>query len=484
MWFLAVEGDKYNFHNTKFDTTVVHPVAALILAASIAWLLFSSRKYAVWPFIIIACFVTQLQRITLGGLDFTFLRILVVFAFVRLLMRDEIKGFKFNGLDYAVIAFSIGRIAFSLIRKSASVGYAPGQQTGALQIYGQTMDFWGMYFYFRCVVRDFDDLRHTMYGFMAAAIPVALSFIYEAVALRNLYAPFRGGDSDITRSRDGVLRCMGAYSHPILAGCFWAVLMPLLGAFIRQKGRIKIFPLVGIAAASVTIVLSGSSSPIAATGIAFVGGCLFLFRKRIRLIRWAVFLGLVTIQLVMARGAAHLLARVNIIGGSTGYYRFKLIDQFLGHWSDWWLSGSSKGTSNWDVPMYDIVNYYVNLGLSGGVVMLFLIALLFNRAFKNTGEAMKSAGGDVEGELIAWACGVSVFVHLIVFMVVTYYGQIEMTWYFSLAMTAVTAGAARPQGYGFPVMFGRQTDPLSRLAARPMGYPQQGYPRPLGVQGR
>jgi hypothetical protein len=259
--------------------------------------------------------------------------------------------------------------------------------------------------------------------------------------------------------------------------------MPLMGAYIKQKGHIKIFPLIGIAAASIVILSTGSSSGIAATGVAFLGGCLFLFRKRMRLIRWSVFLGLVTLQLVMARGAAHILARVNVVGGSTGYYRFKLIDQFISHWRDWFVSGSTKGTASWDVPMYDIVNYYVNLGFAGGILLIFLIFWVFNRGFKQVGKGMESAGDDVEGQLIAWATGVSLFVHLIQFMVVSYYGQIQMTWYFSLALVSVTAGAMAKQGYGFPVMFGRQADPLSRLAnGRPGGYPQ--YPQPVRMQGR
>jgi hypothetical protein len=274
---------------------------------------------------------------------------------------------------------------------------------------------------------------------------------------------------------------MAAYSHPILAGLFWALLMPYFGAFIKQRGKIKFFPLLAIVCAAVTIILSGSSTPIAAAGVAFIGGCLFLLRKHIRLIRWGVFLFLVALQLVMARGAAHVLSRINIIGGSTGYYRFKLIDQFISHWKEWFWSGSSKGTSTWEVQMYDIVNYYVNLGFSGGIWLILLITWVFVRAYKNVGESMRNAP-DTESKLIAWATGVAVAVHMIAFMVVSYYGQIDMMWYFSLAMTTVGAGAVmqQQQSYGFPVLFGQNPDPLSRLAARPpmgMGYPQ-GY-RPI-----
>jgi hypothetical protein len=478
--------DKDVLHVDRFGKTLVHPIAALILALAIIILFGSPRKYASWAFIIISCFIAQAQRIHVIGLDFTFLRILACLGIVRVFVRDEVKGFKFNQVDYAVIAFTLARCLFSLVHKTQTVVVGGESQGGSMAVYGETVDFWGMYFFIRCTIRDFDDLKAMMYGFMTIAIPVAMSFIYEHKAQVNIFGIFRtSGEVTVTRSREGVLRCMGAYSHPILAGCFWAVQMPLMGAYIKQKGHIKIFPLIGIAAASIVILSTGSSSGIAATGVAFMGGCLFIFRKRMRLIRWSVFLGLVTLQLVMARGAAHILARVNVVGGSTGYYRFKLIDQFVSHWREWVVAGSTKGTSTWDVPMYDIVNYYVNLGFAGGILLLFLIFWVFNRAFKQAGKSMESAGSDIEGQLIGWACGVSVFVHLIQFMVVSYYGQIQMTWYFSLALVSVTAGVMANRGYGFPVMFGRPADPLARLAARPPGYPRYPQnPQPVRVQGR
>lgn len=471
--------EKFNFTHKSFGTTFVHPVALVILAVALIIMFTSPRKYAVWPFIIIACFVAQAQRITVAGLDFPFLRLLVVFGAIRLLIRDEITGYRFNRLDWAVLAFGCGRMLFSYIGKTGGVSAVSlgGEKPGALQTYGQVFDFWGMYFYFRCVVRDFNDLRHAIFGFMVVSIPTAAAFIYEYVTETNLFAAFRGSSGQ-ARSRDGILRCMAAYSHPILGGLFWALLMPYFGAMIKQNGRIKFFPIVAIICGATTIILSGSSTPIAAAGVAFIGGCMFLLRNHMRLIRWGVFLFLVTLQLVMARGAAHVLSRINIVGGSTGYYRFKLIDQFISHWKEWFWLGSSKGTSTWDVPMYDIVNYYVNLGFSGGIWMILLITWVFVRAYKNVGENMRAAP-DTENKLLAWATGVAVVVHMISFMVVSYYGQIDMMWYFSLAMTAVGVGAVmhQPQAYGFPVMFGPQGDALSRLAGRPpmgVGYPQ-GY---------
>jgi hypothetical protein len=465
------------FDKAYINSTVLHPVAGIILAAMVLMMLGVQRRYAIWPLIVIACFIPQAQRIAIAGLDFTFLRIMVVFAVLRIMLWGEYREFKFTHLDLSVLVFALLRVVWGeLFKSSGPAGPGVPAETGSMQKYGTAMDMLGMYFYFRCVVRDFDDLKSATYGFMWASIIVCATFVYEGVSGTNPFGPMRGVGTVVeARERDGVLRLTGAYSHPILAGIFWAAVLPYMGAFIKQKGRIHWLPLVAIACAGVTIILTGSSSPVMAAGVAFIGGCLFLVRGHIRLIRWCVFLGLVALQITMAKGAAHVLSRITIFGSSTGYYRFKLIDQFIANWKDWFLVGSKTGTANWDIPMYDIVNFYVILGLSGGITMLILITWVFNRAYKSAGQAMDSAGPDTEGQLIGWATGVAVCVHMISFLVVTYFGQVLMTWYFALAVTAIRSRAMGRGRNPIMTMLGRRADPLAQLAARPTA----GWPPPV-----
>ncbi len=428
-------------------------MAALLVAAMCAWLLFSNRRQAVWPLIVVSCFITQAQRINIATLDFTMLRVMVVFCFIRVFSRNEWQGLRMNKLDWMMIIFMSTRIVWSFARQKQGVT--------SIQTLGEAMEMWGFYFYFRCVVRDLDDLRGAATGFMLASIPIAIAFIYEATALRNPFA-FFGGVSEVTRARDGKLRCMGAYSHPILAGCFWAALLPYFGAMIKRNGRITYLPFVAILCSTVIILLTSSSTPVMGAGFAFIGGCLFVYRRRMRLIRWWVFITMIVTHFMVSKGLWFVLARINVFGGSTGYYRFKLIDQFIEHYKEWFWAGTLLGTSTWDVPMFDIVNYYVYLGLTGGILILILITMLLVQAYKNVGRALKTTTNQ-EDELMAWATGVSIFTHMLMFFVVFYFGQINMIWYFSLAVTSVSG-----RGAMFPVAFGRRhADPLKRLAARP-----------------
>jgi len=456
------------FTKAYFNQTFVDPVAAAFLVLMIILIFVLPRKYACWPMFAIASFIPQAQRLSLATLDFTFFRILTCFALLRVLFRGEFQRFKWNGLDTAVIGFMGIRLLWSILKLTKG----GNSVTSPLSLCGDALDMWGMYFFFRFVVRDLEDLKHATYGLIWLSIPVAALMVVEFVTLRNPFA-FMSGNPDVTRSREGVLRCMGAYSNPILTGCFWAVLLPYMGAFIRQRGRIKFMPLVGIVCSAVIIILSGSSSPIAAAGLAFFGGCAFLIRKRMRLIRWGTFIVVAGVQLMANSPIWKVFARVKIVGGSTGYYRFKLIDQFIQHWKEWILVGSARGTSTWAIPMFDIVNYYVALGLAGGILFVGALVWMIVAAYRNCGIAMKTVKGNPEMELIAWATGVAIFAHMMTFLAVTYFGQIIMVWFFSLAVTGIRNSSPIGQR-GFSVLTGRMhADPLSRLAAKPaMPYSQ------------
>ena len=54
----------------------------------------------------------------------------------------------------------------------------------------------------------------------------------------------------------------------------------------------------------------------------------------------ALALGTV-LHFVMNHGIWHLIARIDLVGGSTGYHRFHLIDKAIAHFGERWLVGRS-----------------------------------------------------------------------------------------------------------------------------------------------
>jgi hypothetical protein len=81
--------------------TVIMTVVLAILTLVI------SRKYLLLPFIVAACFIPHDQRIIFLGLDFTPLRLLVVFGVLRMLLRGEQRRIRWNLFDRMLFAWAI-----------------------------------------------------------------------------------------------------------------------------------------------------------------------------------------------------------------------------------------------------------------------------------------------------------------------------------------------------------------------------------------
>ena len=61
------------------------------------------RRYAVIPMIIMACFIAPAQRIVFLTLDFNLLRLMVLFGWMRLMLRQEARGLRWRTIDYGII---------------------------------------------------------------------------------------------------------------------------------------------------------------------------------------------------------------------------------------------------------------------------------------------------------------------------------------------------------------------------------------------
>lgn len=419
------------------DHTTLHPLGACAIVILGAFLLILPRRHATLPLIIMACFVAPAQRIVIASLDFNLLRIMVLFGIVRVLVRAEIRDFVWTSTDWILVLWSISTI----------VMYTLHDWTTAALInrLGYAFDAVGMYFLFRILVRSWDDLRQTVYAFVLTSIPVAGAFFIESATGRNLFSIF-GGVPEITMVRDGRLRCQGAFSHPILAGCFWATVIPVMAvdAWTRSSGRMM--RLLGLTASGLIIMLCASSTPLMSIVFGIIAASLFPLRREMRVVRWCIALSLLTLHLVMKAPVWHLLARVNVVGGSTGWHRYQVIDAAIEHFSEWWLLGV-RTISHWNVFANDITNQFVAEGINGGLITLLLFISLIVSSFGSVGRIWRQASSSGE-VLLAWSLGVALFMHCMNFLGVTYFGQITMAWYWLLATIASLSVRVRPHRGG------------------------------------
>lgn len=427
------------------NQTVVHPLGLLALMACGIALIFLPRRHAILAFLVMACFIAPAQRLALFGLDFNFIRIIVIFGWIRVLMRTETSGFRWTGVDAVMIAFAVvNTVAFTVLFASP---------TALVNRLGASFDTIGMYFLFRMLIRSWEDLRQAVRWAVLLVAPVALAFLVEKSTARNLFA-FLGGVPEITLIREGRLRCQGAFAHPILAGCFWASLLPLIGAMWFRSGADRVISVVGVVGTLIIVYTSSSSTPVLAVGLGGLGMLMYVAREYMRYVRWGVALTLFGLHMVMVAPVWHLISRVSAVGGSTGWHRFHLIDNFINHWDEWILIGT-RSTAHWGWGLEDVTNQYVLEGVRGGALSLVLFLAAIVMAFSRAGRLWRRfrPGSD---RLFAWALGVCLFVHCMNFIAVSYFGQITILWYLTLAaivslsLTTQTApvtrfDAARPR---------------------------------------
>jgi hypothetical protein len=422
--------------SSEYDgVTTVHPVGfALVLACGMAVLLLP-RRYAVWPFIFLACFVSSAQRIVVLGADFNFLRIMVLFGTMRVLLMRETHPFRWRPVDVVILTWGVCKTTIYTILHETPAAFV-------FQL-GTTYDAIGMYFLFRMLIRDWDDLQCVIRGVILISLPVAGIFLVEYLTHRNLFAAF-GGVREVTWIREGRLRCQGAFSHPILAGAFFATLLPLAVAQFWQAGMRKGLAILGAGETMFIIYACASATPVMALAFAAAGAACFVLRRHMRWVRWSIVLAVVVLHMAMTAPVWHLLARANVVGGATGWHRYNLIDQAINRFDEWWLIGT-QSTAHWGWLMFDVTNQYVMEGVRGGLLTLALFIVIVSLTFRHVGALVRTAGHDRAKLVLTWALGVSLLVHVTNFIAISYFGQMTFLWYLSLAMINSMSPAPAPK---------------------------------------
>jgi hypothetical protein len=429
------------------DVTNIHPLglaAAIVLGIL---LLSLPRRYALLPMIIMACLVSAVQKITVFSLDFNLMRVLVLFGVVRLLIRNETHGFRRAPVDSLLILWMISAVAIRTLRM--------GTFSVFVNRLGFAFDAMGMYFLFRCLICDWRDFDALVFGSILISIPVAVVFLVEHTTGRNLFSVF-GGVPAVTMVREGRLRCQGPFSHPILAGCFWASMIPLFGAFAWKGNRERVWATVGLICSLTVVVTCASGTPVISVIAAILGAAMFVFRYQMRLIRWGTVAVLVGLHIVMNAPVWALIARAGAIVSGTAWHRYKLVNEAINHVGQWWLMGTPS-TAEWGYGMFDVTNQYVLQGVEGGLLTLGLFVAIITVAFRNVGQLWRCWPTDRYRLVAAWALGVTLFLHCVNFLSVTYFGQSHVVWYLllatigSLALKPASAGVLPKSAERSPV---------------------------------
>lgn len=412
--------------------TFVTPLALSLTLVMGFLLLLIQRKYAPIPVIIVACYVTLDQRIYVGLMGFTMLRIMLIFGFIRVLIKNEYRNIKISTMDKLFIAWVISFVLFYTIVHGNYVAFNFKM--------GLAYDAIGIYFLTRCLIKDSEDIINFYKSISIIILPLAVLMIIEAITNRNMFSIY-GGVPLAGEIRDGHVRCQGSFSHPILAGTFGATLMPVFIALWFQKDSGPGYAILGSLAATVITVSSNSSGPLMAYLVGIIGVLMWCFRFHMRKLQWGFAIFLLTAHVFMNAPAWFLIARLSDLTGGGGWHRSELIDQTVHRFSEWWLCGT-KYTAHWmEAPnpsnpdMIDVTNWFVAQAVNGGIVTLIFFISIIVKCYKIIGN--NKLYFDDQGKsngILMWSLGASVTAHAASFMSVSYFDKIAVFWYFLVAI--------------------------------------------------
>ena len=147
----------------------------------------------------------------------------------------------------------------------------------------------------------------------------------------------------------------------------------------------------------------------------------------------------------------YLLARMDIVGGSTGWHRAELITASLKHLNEWWLAGTDytvhwmpTGVS-WSPNNTDITNHYLAMGVVGGLPLMLTFIAILVKCFQSLGRRMAELReADDPSEWVLWLVGGTLFAHSLTFLSVSYFDQTYVLPWLVIGMVPGLCSASTP----------------------------------------
>lgn len=413
--------------------TIVNVIALLTLP----------RRWAFLPLLVGTSYMTLGQGIEIGPFTFTIIRMLVAVGVLRVFLRSERLTGGTNGMDWLMLIWALWAVFSSFFHNDVS---------SALTFrLGLIYNACGIYFLLRIFCQSIEDITRLCKFTAILLFPVAVAMLYEKMTSNNLFSVL-GGVSAIPEIREGRIRGQGPFAHSILAGTVGAVCIPFMIGLWKQHRNIAF---IGLLSCLSIIMASSSSGPIMSAMAAI--GALFLwhFRNEMRIVRWLAVFGYISLEIVMKAPAYFLISRIDIVGGSTGWHRSRLIQRAFENLHEWWFAGTDYTRHwmptgvQWSGDHTDITNYYLKMGVIGGLPLMLLFILILYKGYSFLGQTMQQSSHlPREFRFMLWALGAALFAHTVTFIAVSYFDQSFVFIYLTLAaISSVHSAAEVSPGY-------------------------------------
>ena len=401
------------------------------------------RSWAPLPLLVGACYMTLGQGIEVGPFNFTVIRILIGAGLLRLLLRGERLAGGLNKMDRLMMLWAVWAVVSVWFLNDLSGELDPSEEF--VFRLGLGYNTCGLYFLLRALCHTIEDVMGLCRMSALLLAPLAIEMVVEMVSGSNLFSAF-GGVPAISEMRQGRFRAQGPFAHAILAGTVGAMSLPMFIGIWRLQ---RPFAIIGCIACVTMVVTCASSGPIMSLLAAIVALWMWKHREKMAQVRKFAVLGYIALEIFMKAPAYYVLARMDIVGGSTGWHRAALIEAAIEHLNEWWLGGTNftrhwlpTGVS-WSPNHTDITNHYLHLGVIGGMPLMIIFMAILVKGFSFIGQILRDrADLPIESQFLVWALGSSLFVHATTFVSVAYFDQSFVLIYLTLGAISSLYSAA------------------------------------------
>jgi hypothetical protein len=406
----------------------VNPIASIFTVLAGFFLLRLPRTWAPLPLLIGASYITLGQGIEIGPFNFYVIRILITLGVLRVMLKGERIVGGWRSLDGLIAIWGVLAVLSSFFHENFSAAL--------INRLGLAYDTLGIYFLLRIFIQDSESVMALFRIVVIVLVPIAIEMSVETLTGKNEFS-FLGGVPAESEVRNGKVRAQGPFAHSILAGTVGAVCLPLALLFWRKHRRLA---LLGLITTGAIVWASRSSGPIMTAAVVCFGLGLWHVRTHMRLIRWGAVLGFIALNLAMNAPVYYLLARIDLTGSSTSWYRAALIESAIKHLDEWWLGGTdytrhwmATGAS-WSEEQADITNYYIKMGIIGGLPLLLLFVGVLASGFATLSRALRqNKGKSMDNQYLLWTLGAILAGHAATMMSVSYFDQSIVFLYLVLA---------------------------------------------------
>lgn len=439
------------------EGTLLHPIVAVVLLLATTLILFLPRRRIVVPFLLAVFFIPKGQVLVIAGAHFTAAKILTLAALARCWTSRRLPEgtIRFNSIDWIFTLWAVSYfVVFSLQWM---------QLQALIKSAGDLLDTLGGYLVLRYAIQGREDVERTIKLLAIIAAIMAICMLNEQRSGTNVFAMLGGMPE--TTIRDGRIRSQGAFEVFITAGAYGATLLPLL-VWLWPDKRLRMVTVPGMIGATVMTVTCYASTTLVSYAAGILALCFWPFRKLMRTVRWAVVFSLIGLHLIMHGPVWSLIEKIDLTGSSSSYHRYMLVDNCIRHFSDWWLLGT-KDYHTWGYFMWDLSNQYVAYALTGGLITVVLFVALISRSFATVGHAVRLARSNRRIAWRYWCLGAALFAHVVAYLGIGYFDQMQVAWY---ALLAIIRAEAAPESLSLlfgtiqqqsaPVALGFQRQPL------------------------